>query len=48
MVIYDILNNLENRLQQSKKALAFFYDNDDLLGANYIKKKLKLLKALKR
>ena len=48
MVIYDILNNLEDRLQQSKKALASFYDNDDLLGANYIKKKIEVTESIKK
>ena len=48
MVIYDILNNLEDRLQQSKKALASFYDNDDLVGANYIKKEIEVTESIKR
>lgn len=48
MVIYDILNNLEDRLQQSKKALASFYDNDDLVGANYIKKEIEVTESIKK
>ena len=48
MVIDDILNNLEDRLQQSKKALASFYDNDDLVGANYIKKEIEVTESIKK
>ena len=47
MVIDDILNELESRLQQSNKALASFYDNDDLVGANYIKKEIQVTKSIK-
>ena len=47
MVIDDILNNLEGRIQQSNKALASFYDNDDLVGANYIKKEIQVTKSIK-
>ena len=48
MVIDDILNNLEGRIQQSNKALASFYDNDDLVGANYIKKEIEVIKSIKK
>ena len=47
MVIDDILNNLEGRIQQSNEALASFYDNDDLVGANYIKKEIQVTKSIK-
>lgn len=47
MVIDDILNKIESRLQQSNKALASFYDNDDIVGANYIKKEIQVTKSIK-
>lgn len=47
MVIDDILNEIESRLQQSNKALFSFYDNDDIVGANYIKKEIQVTKSIK-
>ena len=48
MVIDDILNNIEGRLQQSNKALDSFYDNDDLVGARYIKKEIEVIESIKK
>ena len=48
MVIDNILNKLESEIHKSELALSSFYDNDDLVGANYIKKEIEVIENIKK